>query len=57
MIFKKRICAVVVSSVVLASQAANANSNSENIYDTLNKNGIVVAGAFGQSNVLALSDR
>lgn len=56
MIFKKRICAVVVSSVVLASQAANANSNSENIYDTLNKNGIVVAGAFGQSNVLALSD-
>ncbi|KAB7703107.1 autotransporter domain-containing protein [Plesiomonas shigelloides] len=56
MMFKKKTCAAIVSSVVLASQAAHANSNSENIYDALNKNGIVVAGAFGKSNVLALSD-
>lgn len=56
MMFKKKTCAVIVSSVVLASQVAHANSNSTNIYDALNKNGIVVAGAFGQSNVLALSD-
>lgn len=56
MMFKKKICALIVSSVVLASQVAHANSNSTNIYDALNKNGIVVAGAFGQSNVLALSD-
>lgn len=56
MMFKKKTCALIVSSVVLASQVAHANSNSTNIYDALNKNGIVVAGAFGQSNVLALSD-
>ena len=56
MIFKKEICATFISSILLASQAVHANSKTENIYDILNEDGIVVAGAFGQSNVLALSD-
>ncbi|WP_081995590.1 autotransporter domain-containing protein [Plesiomonas sp. ZOR0011] len=56
MIFKKKICATFISSILLASQAVHANSKTENIYDILNEDGIVVAGAFGQSNVLALSD-